>query len=69
VLKLGSAGPAVRRVQRALNAASPTAQLAVSGVFSSATTNAVRAWQDGQELPATGIMAGSSWTALASGAR
>ena len=46
VLKFGSAGPEVRRVQRALNAASNSAALDVTGVFTGPTQTALRAWQD-----------------------
>ncbi len=69
VLKVGSAGPEVRRVQRALNAANSTSRLVVSGVYDSATLGAVRAWQSRHDLPVTGIMAGASWTEMVTGAR
>ena len=45
VLKYGSAGEGVRRLQRTLNAASSKAGLVVSGVFNTATDAALRAWQ------------------------
>jgi len=64
VLKFGSAGPAVRRVQRTLNAASGTAGLAVSGVFSAATQSALRTWQDRVGDDVDGIVGPETWQAL-----
>jgi hypothetical protein len=69
VLKTGSAGVGVRSVQRSLNAAGATTRLAVSGVWNDATVAALKAWQARQGLPATGIMAASSWSALQAGRR
>ena len=48
----GPAGRAVRRIQRALNAASPDAQVPVNGVFGVATETAVKAYQSRLDLPA-----------------
>ena len=67
VLKLGSAGTAVRRVQRALNADSSTSRLAVTGVYDATTAGAVQAWQERHAQPVTGIMAAASWAKLRSG--
>jgi peptidoglycan hydrolase-like protein with peptidoglycan-binding domain len=58
----------VRRVQRALNAAT-RAGLAVDGVFGPATTRAVRAYQRGVGVRATGVVAPETWEALLLGAR
>ena len=69
VLKVGSAGPEVCRLQRALNAASATANLPVDGVVGSATTTALRAWQQKVGLEVTGVAAGPSWEALRAGRR
>jgi Domain of unknown function (DUF1906)/Putative peptidoglycan binding domain len=69
VLKVGSAGPEVRRLQRALNAASAVANLPVNGVFGGATTTALRAWQQKIGLEVTGVAAGPSWQALRAGRR
>jgi peptidoglycan hydrolase-like protein with peptidoglycan-binding domain len=69
VLKVGSAGPEVRRLQRALNAASATANLPVDGVVGSATTAALRAWQSRAGVEVTGVAAGPSWQALRAGRR
>lgn len=68
VLKFGSAGNAVRRVQRALNAAD-RAELAVTGVFEAATERAARAYQQRVGLPLTGVVAADTWSALESGRR
>src|SRR5680860_93864 len=68
LVKVGSARHAVRRVQRALNAAGP-ARLEVTGVFDGATTRAVRAYQKGRRLRHTGVVAEATWTQLKSGLR
>jgi peptidoglycan hydrolase-like protein with peptidoglycan-binding domain len=69
VLKLGSAGPEVRRVQRALNAASGTAQVVITGVFNTKTQSELRAWQDTAGLEVNGIANGATWKAFAAGTR
>jgi len=66
VLKHGSAGHAVRRVQRALNAATGSA-LSVTGVFDSRVTSAVLAYQQRRRLPRTGVVAGDTWAQLQAG--
>ncbi len=67
VLKVGSAGTDVRRLQRALNAASPDAGLRVRGVMNPATASALRSWQDRVDLPSTGIATTDDWVALVRG--
>ncbi len=69
VLKFGSAGEAVRRVQRTLNAASPKSQLTVNGIFDGATTSALRTWQEKVGIETSGVVAGGSWTGLRTGLR
>jgi len=69
VLKFGSAGPAVRRVQRALNAARGDTQLTVTGVFNSATQSALKAWQGRVGLTVDGIAGPETWAALRGGER
>jgi len=70
VVKYGSAGPAVRRVQRALNAVTDRAQpLAPSGVFDAATTTTLKGWQQSVGLPASGVAGTQTWKALAAGRR
>ena len=68
LVKFGSAGPAVRRVQRALNAAGP-AELVVGGVFDAETDAATRAWQKRAGLRVTGIVTATQWSALQTGKR
>jgi hypothetical protein len=69
VLKRGSAGPAVRRLQRALNAADPTAHLAVRGVFDTPTDAALRAWQRSVGLEVSGVAAPETWAGIKAGIR
>ena len=69
ILKYGSAGSHVRRVQRALNAANASAKLSVSGVFNSATNKAVRAYQKKVGLPVSGITTSATWRKLRAGSR
>jgi peptidoglycan hydrolase-like protein with peptidoglycan-binding domain len=70
VVKYGSAGPAVRRVQRALNAVEDRAQpLNPTGVFDAATTIAVKAWQKSIGVQVSGVIGTQSWKALAAGRR
>jgi len=68
-LNLGSAGEDVRRVQRALNAASPKAKLAVSGSYDSATQAAVLAWQAKHGIAENGVFGSASWAAVQAGRR
>jgi hypothetical protein len=68
LLKRGSAGEMVRRVQRALNAARSD-RLAVGGVFDGATTRSVRGYQRAVGLPATGVVGAETWAALHAGRR
>lgn len=60
VLKFGSAGEAVRRVQRALNAAR-AGRLGVDGTFARATDQALRTWQDRVGIDVSGVVATQSW--------
>ena len=69
VLKFGSVGEDVRRIQRALNAASPDAQVPVNGVFGVATETAVKAYQSRLDLPAGGVLDSATWAALQQGLR
>ncbi len=69
VLKFGSAGEDVRRVQRALNSASATLNLTVSGTYTRATAAAVAAYQDGLNHADNGIVIGKTWRALRKGRR
>lgn len=70
VVKFGSAGPAVRRVQRALNAAvDRTTPIRATGVFDASTTTALQAWQRSVGIPATGVVGSVTWKAFATGRR
>ncbi|MGA8995181.1 MAG: glycoside hydrolase domain-containing protein [Nocardioidaceae bacterium] len=66
LLKTGSAGEAVRRVQRSLNAADGTG-LRVSGVFDTATAAAVRRYQRDHGRGGTGVMTTPVWRLLQAG--
>jgi peptidoglycan hydrolase-like protein with peptidoglycan-binding domain len=69
VLKRGSTGPAVRRVQRTLNAATPGTHLGVGGVFNENTDRALRAWQKATKAAAEGVVNPRTWNALTAGTR
>jgi hypothetical protein len=62
VLKTGSAGSAVRRLQRALVANG--ARLAITGVFTAPTDSALRAWQKKLGLNQSGVAAATTWKYL-----
>ena len=65
--KYGSATVAVRRVQRALNAAA-SYKLAVNGVMSWASVNAVKDYQRRVGLSQTGVVNPATWAKLVKGA-
>jgi peptidoglycan hydrolase-like protein with peptidoglycan-binding domain len=69
VLKFGSTGTAVRRVQRVLNAATPGADLTVTGVFNARTDAVLRSWQRATGRTVAGVVNPGTWTALAAGTR
>jgi hypothetical protein len=69
VLNLGSTGEDVRRVQRALNAASPRQKLAINGVYDTVTQGAVIAWQGKNGIAEYGVVGPGSWAALQAGHR
>jgi hypothetical protein len=64
VLKFGSRGGYVRRVQRALNAADLENQLAVSGIYDGATATAVRKYQTKVKIPVSGVTNTMTWAKL-----
>jgi peptidoglycan hydrolase-like protein with peptidoglycan-binding domain len=68
LMKYGSASHAVRRLQRALNAAD-RAGLAVTGVFEATTTAAVKRYQADHRIAATGVVLEDTWQLLAAGTR
>ena len=69
VLKFGSTGSAVRHVQRALNAATPGTDLAITGLFTPKTDTALKAWQKATARTASGVVNPGTWAALAAGTR
>ncbi len=68
VLKLGSGSRAVRRLQRALNAAD-AAGLATTGVFEAKTATAVRSYQRDHRLSTSGVVTDTVWKLLRRGSR
>ncbi len=68
LMKYGAKGHAVRRLQRALNAADG-AGLAVTGVFEATTTAAVKKYQADNGLPRTGVVTEEMWAELRKGNR
>jgi hypothetical protein len=66
-LKYGSQGTAVRRLQRALNAANRSS-VAVDGVFGQQDVQAVQRYQRRHHLPRTGVVSVRTWQALQRGA-
>jgi peptidoglycan hydrolase-like protein with peptidoglycan-binding domain len=66
LLKYGSAGNAVRRLQRSLNAANREG-LTVDGVFAGSTRSAVRRYQADRGLARTGVVTTTTWTPLRDG--
>jgi len=66
LVKVGSAGTAVRRLQRALNAAEG-AGLKVTGVFTAGTTDAVKAYQGSHAMVRTGVAGSGVWRRLQAG--
>lgn len=69
VLKFGSAGFYVRRVQRSLNAAGIGSSVQVDGVFRMPTATLVRSYQTRVGLPSTGVVDGATWKHLMTGKR
>jgi peptidoglycan hydrolase-like protein with peptidoglycan-binding domain len=65
----GATGEDVRRVQRALNAASARHRLPISGSLDAGTQAALVAWQSKNGLAATGVVGPDSWAALQAGNR
>jgi hypothetical protein len=66
VLKVGSTGDAVRRLQRALTAALAK-RVVVDGAFSTRTAKAVTTYQRRAGLPRTGVVTGELWSLLQRG--
>jgi hypothetical protein len=66
VLKRGSEGPAVRRIQRALTAAMP-GLVAVHGYYGPGTATAVARYQSRHGLRVSGVVTPGTWHALRTG--
>ena len=66
LLKVGSTGDPVRRLQRSLTAALGK-RVEVDGAFSTATARAVVRYQRKAGLPKTGVVTGDMWSRLLSG--
>ncbi len=70
VLKFGSVGTEVRRLQRALNAALDLdTAVRATGLFDNQTIAALRTWQQQVGLGQTGVVGTSSWKRLSAGKR
>jgi peptidoglycan hydrolase-like protein with peptidoglycan-binding domain len=67
-MKIGSASNAVRRLQRALNAATPS-KLEATGVYDKKTAKAVKRYQKARKLPPSGVTTDEVWTQLFDGRR
>lgn len=68
LMKFGAGSHAVRRLQRALNAADGVG-LPVTGVFEARTTEAVKSYQRDHGLRATGVVLEDMWALLQAGTR
>ena len=68
LVKVGSTGDPVRRLQRSLSAALGK-KVTVDGAFSQATERAVKKYQHKAGLPATGVVTDVVWDRLDSGPR
>lgn len=66
LLKVGSTGDPVRRLERSLTAALGR-KVTIDAVFSKKTEKAVRKYQKKAGLPGTGVVTDEVWTRLLSG--
>ncbi|MGA8245532.1 MAG: glycoside hydrolase domain-containing protein [Nocardioides sp.] len=69
VVKFGSTGPAVRALQRTLDAATKSLGVPVTGIFNVRTDAALRTWQSAVGRESHGVANPGTWAALASGLR
>lgn len=69
ILKVGSLGSDVRRLQRALNSASDSARLPVNGVFNGFVNRAVVSYQGRNKLSSGGVANTDTWKQLVRGNR
>lgn len=66
MVKRGSTGPDVRKLQRALNAALHQGPR-ITGYFGPGTTDAVKRYQSRVKHARTGVVTGRTWRALSQG--
>ncbi len=69
VLKFGSVGRYVRRIQRALNAAAVGESVAVSGMFNTTTARMLRKYQSKVDIPVNGLVTRGVWQRIQNGRR
>ncbi len=69
VLKTGSAGSAVRRLQRALNSTGAAVPVKVTGVFGAGTDKVLRTWQGTVGVEVSGVAGSQTWSRLRTGVR
>lgn len=67
LLKYGSTGEAVRRLQRSLNAAHPKTKIKVSGVFEATTEKALKGYQKRTGQTASGVASSATWQTIVTG--
>lgn len=67
VLKFGTTGFAVRRLQRTLNAAGLAKPLALNGMFKAETVVALKAWQKRVGVEVSGVAGRETWKAISAG--
>lgn len=65
-VKRGMVGPVVRRLQRALTAATNNS-VPVTGVFNARTEAVTKTWQSSTKLPNSGVMNNAAWVRLKNG--
>jgi hypothetical protein len=69
ILKFGSAGYYVRRLQRALNAADLGSSVKIDGVYKFPLANLVKDYQAKVDLPETGVVDAPTWRRIMQGKR
>jgi hypothetical protein len=69
IIKLGSTGPSVRDLQRALDAARPGTNVPVTGIFDTSTDVALRTWQTVVGVRSSGVANAGTWKLLVTGVR
>ncbi|GAA4819983.1 glycoside hydrolase domain-containing protein [Nocardioides caeni] len=67
VLKIGSRGAYVRRVQRTLQAATPSVRITVDGIYDAETARQVKAYRQKVGMSPAGITSTATWARLQAG--